>query len=1187
MRRTRRSTRLDDRYKPLRLDGPSDLIEFDAIAARFRHWAYGIAFSSAIAIAIAYLIRGFKSPGGLPWVAGIGVSAFVWSYLLIYSSNARPMLERASAILWTNAIVILVLTTAVITSTGAGVSPFFWLYLAIIITEVLEDRRRGLVAAWGSWAAFCVLVLTQGLNLLPARITGVSTATHPLGVPWLFHTLGIVLWYFIVAIAVTRGFKWTRQQAQHAKQEQDAVTQQSQALDAERAKLQSGRHEVGERILQLDKASRDLAAEKEKWDRDKKAWDLERAQRAQQLTDQDTEVNERARRLDTHQSRLQAIQQQLDEQRETSEQERARAIHALDDREASLRERTQELEDVKRNFESQRAQTTQSLTQLEETLLASLKRIGDETAQLEAYRRDVEDAQRAFSERQAEWLTQQTHDVQELDVRKATLAGEAQRMQQAREVLEQETAQLRAGQAEQEQAAHRRQEETEETRRASQEEQQAWEMRCAQREAQVKKHEEILAQREAKLEERQQRLASEAQTFDHIRTQLANGGRDVETRIAELNKERHSITAQKSFAEAETHKLAAELQARRRVMEEQRAQLEVQRSEVGAEHERLSEQGRTLESQRQALVQEQQQWERQRHDAANAVKSPRGFFVQQAKRALQIQAQRLREQGREITQARRETLAREQAIDKLGLDIKKDQHGFEQTRQQFEAERQRLTQQLRQRETELAERLHIVGETEQRVKEERVEIEKARRQVEREADSFKSQHQHKTQTESESLRKAREEVDTAQNALAEARRTHEAQLRRWDSSKAAAEETVAGREHRLTEQMKAFEERQKAFTAQQKDWEKMQGRASDVLSQENQKLTQRVQQLEERQSQMTKLQQQLEEQRRQIESRQREAAQAVSKREEELGGRMQQIGALQKQIEGERAEIERERGVVESQRQELNTERQRVADSHQHVNQARHELAEASVMQPPDRFSAETLTLLANEFNAPLASVDILLAGLLEGDHGKLPAQAQSSLEELVKSHAQLRRVVVDVLDIARIERKQMPVAVEAVPLQPLLDRAIEGIAAEAKRKGVAVKREGIQALAVAVDPALAERILGVVLRNAVQYTERGTVTIGCTAQQDRVAITVADTGVGIQAAQLGELFAKPKLGALLHGRGLSLYLARSLAKLMGSDVMLVSSELDTGSTFAVTWPKAPRAAAVETVSASNAGAGR
>ena len=356
----------------------------------------------------------------------------------------------------------------------------------------------------------------------------------------------------------------------------------------------------------------------------------------------------------------------------------------------------------------------------------------------------------------------------------------------------------------------------------------------------------------------------------------------------------------------------------------------------------------------------------------------------------------------------------------------------------------------------------------------------------------------------------------------------------------------------------------------------MQGRAGEVLTQENQKLSQRVKQLEERQTQMTKLQQQLDEQRRQIEGRQRDSGQALSKREEELASRMQQIAALQKQLEGERAEMDKERRAVESERQELAAERQRVADSHQHVNQARHELAEASVMQPPDRFSAETLTVLANEFNAPLASLDILLAGLLEGDHGKLPAQAQSSLEELIKSHAQLRRVVGDVLDIARIERKQMPVAVQAVPLQPLIDHGIEQVAGEAKRKGVAVKREGIQALAVAVDPELAQRILSVVLRNAVEYTERGTITIGCTAQQDRVAITVADTGVGIQTTQLGELFAKPKLGALLHGKGLSLYLARSLAKLMGSDVTLVSSELDTGSTFAVTLPKAPRAAAAE-----------
>jgi len=77
--------------------------------------------------------------------------------------------------------------------------------------------------------------------------------------------------------------------------------------------------------------------------------------------------------------------------------------------------------------------------------------------------------------------------------------------------------------------------------------------------------------------------------------------------------------------------------------------------------------------------------------------------------------------------------------------------------------------------------------------------------------------------------------------------------------------------------------------------------------------------------------------------------------------------------------------------------------------------------------------------------------------------------------------------------------------------------------------------------------------------------------------VAITDTGVGVQAGQWDQLFAPPKLGALVHGRGLSLYLARKLARSMGGDVTLVASELEQGSTFALALPLA-------TGSASSAG---
>jgi signal transduction histidine kinase len=158
------------------------------------------------------------------------------------------------------------------------------------------------------------------------------------------------------------------------------------------------------------------------------------------------------------------------------------------------------------------------------------------------------------------------------------------------------------------------------------------------------------------------------------------------------------------------------------------------------------------------------------------------------------------------------------------------------------------------------------------------------------------------------------------------------------------------------------------------------------------------------------------------------------------------------------------------------------------------------------------------------------------------------------------------------LEQGEFPLILQPVMLHEVLTPAEQDVQEELTRKGLRLSREGNDSLTVTADPAQLRRIFTALLRNAVQYTERGGVTISCCLQEERVVVTIADTGVGIQPAGLGQLFAKPKLGTLLRGRGLSLYVSRMLAKAMGGDVTLVSTELETGSTFAVIFPQAGKA---------------
>jgi signal transduction histidine kinase len=102
-------------------------------------------------------------------------------------------------------------------------------------------------------------------------------------------------------------------------------------------------------------------------------------------------------------------------------------------------------------------------------------------------------------------------------------------------------------------------------------------------------------------------------------------------------------------------------------------------------------------------------------------------------------------------------------------------------------------------------------------------------------------------------------------------------------------------------------------------------------------------------------------------------------------------------------------------------------------------------------------------------------------------------------------------------------------------------------------------------------------MSNANKFTEKGTIAI--TAQQvqenghDWVTLSVADTGIGMTAEQMGKLFqefsqASSKTVSKYGGTGLGLVISRRFCQMMGGDIT-VASELGKGSVFTVRLPGA------------------
>jgi signal transduction histidine kinase len=105
-------------------------------------------------------------------------------------------------------------------------------------------------------------------------------------------------------------------------------------------------------------------------------------------------------------------------------------------------------------------------------------------------------------------------------------------------------------------------------------------------------------------------------------------------------------------------------------------------------------------------------------------------------------------------------------------------------------------------------------------------------------------------------------------------------------------------------------------------------------------------------------------------------------------------------------------------------------------------------------------------------------------------------------------------------------------------------------------------------------------LSNGIKFTEKGEVRVGCSVHDGLLEVRIADTGVGIAAENIEDVFepfwqAEQTATRKTGGTGLGLSVTRKLARLLGGDVT-VASKVGTGTTFLLTLPmKAPAGEAI------------
>ena len=219
------------------------------------------------------------------------------------------------------------------------------------------------------------------------------------------------------------------------------------------------------------------------------------------------------------------------------------------------------------------------------------------------------------------------------------------------------------------------------------------------------------------------------------------------------------------------------------------------------------------------------------------------------------------------------------------------------------------------------------------------------------------------------------------------------------------------------------------------------------------------------------------------------------------------------------------------------------------------------------------LSNMSHEFRTPVNSIISLSRLLLDRLDGDLTPEQEKQVGFIQKSAIGLAELVNDLLDLAKVEAGKIivrPADFEASELFATLRGMLRPLLAHNSSVSLVFEPTmGIPTLHT--DEGKVAQILRNFISNALKFTQQGEVRVSATRVDDRVRLTVADTGIGIAADNHERIFedfvqVESAIQKQVKGTGLGLPLARRLAELLGGQVE-VSSQLGVGSTFSATIP--------------------
>jgi len=217
--------------------------------------------------------------------------------------------------------------------------------------------------------------------------------------------------------------------------------------------------------------------------------------------------------------------------------------------------------------------------------------------------------------------------------------------------------------------------------------------------------------------------------------------------------------------------------------------------------------------------------------------------------------------------------------------------------------------------------------------------------------------------------------------------------------------------------------------------------------------------------------------------------------------------------------------------------------------------------------------IAAHDLKAPLTAIQGFLWVMLGGFAGAISDKQRNMLERSTHRITELLGLISDLLDIPRIETGQIVQEMKEISLRQVIKNSVDGQRNLADEKGIKLKIEIPEGLPKIKGSATRlQQVVTNLVNNAINYTEKGTVTIRVQGQDKDLLVEVTDTGIGIPPGDMSRLFEDffRASNVDIKGTGLGLSISRRIVEAHGGRIWAESpvSGTNCGSRFCFTLRK-------------------